>query len=108
MTNQTFDIRIDANYRPGTVEIEIYPVGVDASGGRVTDTSRSLAVKKVRDRGDIPGDGDQWFDTGSPEQMAEFAALPDWLRNDALTTLAEAFVFLDENPSGYDTHTKNA
>lgn len=108
MTTPTFDIQITTNPLRGYAEIEIYSVDTDADGVRSTNLANSLAVKRVALREPIPGDGDQWFDTGEPEQMAKFATLPDWVRNSALETLAEAFVSLDDNPGGFTTHTNNA
>lgn len=108
MTTPTFDIRIDANSNPGTVDIEVYRI-VTINGERSTDTLNTLAAKHVADRGDIPGDGDQWFDTGVPAQMLQFAQLPDWVRNHALEALAEAYVKVETAQiNGYDTHTKNS
>lgn len=104
MTSQLFDIWIDTEDVPGTAQIEIFEGGPTARHPRA-----SLAVKHVPDRGDIPGSPCiHRYNTGAPASMVQFALLPDWIRNDALEALAEAFVFLEQNPSGYDTHTKNA
>lgn len=103
MSTPTFDIRIDTNNSPGTVEIEIYET-VDTPNGRETNTRETLAVKRVPDRGDIPGDGDSWFDTADPAQMAQFAMLPDWVRNDALDTLALGYIALMDRGHDFNTH----
>lgn len=86
-----FDINVDANHNPGTVEVDVYPMYVTDRGHVDTDTWRtSLAHVEVPDT--TEWGGDEWYDTGLTSTTGELADLPHDIQQAVDSALAQARV----------------
>lgn len=98
MTTPLFDIWIESDYTD-KLRISVSEGGPD----KPHNPDNALATAEIERRDDFPADTIHRHNTGAPASMVRFAMLPDRVRNDALDTLARAYIALQENGHDFTT-----
>lgn len=99
MTTPLFDIWIESDYTD-KLRISVSEGGPD----KPHNPANALASVEIERRDDFPADTIHRHNTGSPASMVRFAMLPDRVRNEALNTVAQAYIALMDAGHDFNTH----